>query len=164
MAAQITAKRQPPAKKRRNVNKIRLMVDLGFLIVVVIVILPQLTGITIHEWGGVLIVVPLLVHLVLDWRWIVATTGRIFKAQANETRFNYILNWVQFIVFLLALVSGLMISETLLPVFGIHIQVDRYWITIHEISAGVFTVLLGVHIAMHWRWIVSVTRRYLLAR
>lgn len=159
MTAQTTIRR---TAKRPNINKIRLVVDLILLAVMLIAISPMITGIAVHEWVGFIVLLPLLFHLVFDWRWIVTTTQRIFKRQPGEVRFNYLLNWLQFVLLLLATVSGIVISEVVLPQFGWYFAVDRYWIAMHEISAGVFTVLMGVHIAMHWRWLTNAVRRHLL--
>jgi hypothetical protein len=46
----------------------------------------------IHDWGGVLMGMAALVHLILHWRWIVAMTKRLFTrpqhapAAAQEAR------------------------------------------------------------------------------
>jgi hypothetical protein len=37
---------------------------------------------------------------------------------------------------------------------------DRHaWIDIHNVSALVLVVLVIIHIVIHWRWIVTVTKR-----
>ncbi|MEM7535255.1 MAG: DUF4405 domain-containing protein [Chloroflexota bacterium] len=162
MTVQTTVRGKTHPAKRPNINKIRLMTDLILLVTMVLVISPPLTGIPLHEWIGFLVLIPLLFHLVVDWQWIVNTTKRLFNHQPGEVRFNYLLNWVQLLLLLLATVSGIAISEAVLPMFGVHVEIDRYWIAMHEISAGLFTVLMGVHIAMHWRWLVNTFRRHML--
>ena len=162
MTTQTINKQASRSRNRFNINKIRLGIDLVLLVSMLIAISPAVTGIPVHEWVGFLVLVPILFHLVADWRWIVNTTKRLFKRQPGEVRFNYLINWIQFVLLLLATVSGIVISEVVLPAFGLVIPVDHYWIAMHEISAGVLTVFLGIHVAMHWRWLANAFRRYIL--
>jgi hypothetical protein len=38
----------------------------------------------IHEWGGAAMAVFILVHLVLHWRWIMSSTGRLWKGKTGD--------------------------------------------------------------------------------
>lgn len=141
-----------------NVKRFRLWIDLVLLAGMVLAVVPFATSIPIHEWVGLLVLLPLLAHLVIDWKWIVTVSQRIFKRQPSEVRFNYWLNWTQFFLLVLATVSGIVISEAVLPTFGIHIIPDNYWIAMHEISASILIISMGVHVAMHWKWLVNAIR------
>jgi hypothetical protein len=38
----------------------------------------------IHEWGGAALALFTLLHLVLHWKWVTATTRRLFKKESGS--------------------------------------------------------------------------------
>jgi len=58
------------------------------------------------------------------------------------------------------MLSGFMISESLLPALGITLPRDFAWRSLHDICSNLFLVLLGLHTALHWRWVVDAFERY----
>ena len=82
--------------------------------------------------------------------------------RAAATRFNYILDWLIFFLFVVATLSGVLISEAALPALGFNIVVDPFWSQLHDMSANLMTVGLGIHLAMHWKWIVTNVKKYLV--
>ncbi|MFQ5632051.1 MAG: DUF4405 domain-containing protein [bacterium] len=44
-----------------------------------------------------------------------------------------------------------MISEAVLPVFGIEMDSDPFWSNMHSGSTYLLVFMLGVHIYMHWK-------------
>ncbi len=161
--AQQTLSTVPPERKISS-TQIRVWVNLVFFIVMVIVLAPQATGIPIHEWASFLIIIPLFIHLIMDWKWIVNVTKRLFKKVPAETRFNYILDWLLFFLFVVATFTGVLISEAALPALGINMVIDPFWSSLHDMSANLMTIVLGVHLAMHWKWIVTNFNKYVLRR
>jgi len=154
--------RQPA--KRLSRTKLRVYNDLVLFVGMVLVLAPQATGIPLHEWGSVLILLPFLLHLLLDWQWIVSVSQRIFKHQNGQTRFNYYWNWFMFVMGVLATFSGFWVSEALLPSIGFPITIDPFWVEIHAFTANSVMIMLGVHLAMHWKWITTNWRNYILRR
>ncbi len=153
-----------PKKKRMSNTQVRVWIDLAFFIGMVLVLAPQATGIPIHEWASFLIIIPFFLHLILDWKWIVSITQRILKKLPGETRFNYVLDWLLFFLFVVAMFTGVVISEAALPALGIHMVIDPFWSALHDISANLLMIVLGVHLAMHWKWIVFNFKKYVLRR
>ena len=151
-------------RKKRSRTQIRLYVDIVLFIGMVLVLAPQATGIPLHEWASFLIIIPLFIHVILDWKWIVAITKRLFKRQPSETRFNYIWDWLLFVMMVIAIFTGVVISEAALPALGIQMTIDPFWSMLHNLSANLLMVVIGVHLAMHWKWIVINFKRYVLRR
>ena len=58
------------------------------------------------------------------------------------------------------MLSGFMISESVLPFLGISLPRNFAWRSLHELSTNLFLVLLGLHTALHWNWIVDTFKRY----
>jgi hypothetical protein len=120
---------------------------------------PWTTGIALHEWMSIAFGGTVIVHLLLSWRWIVAVTCRFFSRLPARTRLNYILNLLLFIDGTIIGFSGLLISEEVLPLIGItvpHMPIWRGW---HSLTADLALLLLGLHVALHWSWIVTTTKR-----
>lgn len=157
MEITIERKRNPPSS-----TQIQLLADIVLFVGIVWALMPQATGIPLHEWGSLLVIIPLLVHLVLDWQWIISVTKRLLKRQPGEARFNYFWNWFQFVMMVIASFSGILISNAALPAIGIPITVDPFWLEIHLFSANSVMIMLGVHLAMHWQWIIVNFKRYIL--
>lgn len=120
---------------------------------------PQLTGLAIHEWLSLAFGAAIISHLLLHWSWIVQVTRRFFGKLSWSARLNYLLNSLLFIAFTLIIVTGLLISEVALPFLGLSLTRDRLWLNIHHTASDAAVLLIGLHVALHWRWIVSTTRR-----
>jgi hypothetical protein len=140
-------------------NRTKLLIDLIAFIAFLISMDPHSTGIPIHEWLAVAMAGVIVVHLLLNWNWIVDVTSHLFVRSATGSRFNYILNWLSFIDGVLIMLSGIMISETVMPFFGVTIPEGFAWRSLHDTSANLFLIILGIHLALHWNWIVATTKR-----
>jgi len=146
-----------PLKKKTS--KVRIYVDIFFFSLMILVLIPQTTGIPIHEWASFIILLPFFLHLIINWNWIASNSTAFLKRQANKTRFDYVFNWLMYFLMIIVTVSGIVISESALPFFGIHFEPDGFWSKIHDISATLFMAFLGIHIALHWKWIVTAIRK-----
>jgi hypothetical protein len=60
--------------------------------------------------------------------------------------------------------SGILISRVALPYLGIDTLAGPFWTRLHILTAEVTLGLVPVHVALRWRWIVSVGRRLLTGR
>jgi len=147
-----------------STNQIKLYADIILFVSFVLANIPQATGIPLHEWISILFIVPILVHVLLDWNWVVSVTKRMFKQLPGEVRFNQIWDLLIFIMMVFVLFTGFVISEAALPALGIHVTIDPFWSAMHDLSANLLMIIIGVHLAMHWGWIVSMFKRYVLRK
>lgn len=148
--------------KTKNRTKIKIGIDLIIFAIFLIAMEPHASGIPIHEWLTTGALTVLVVHLLLNWEWIVQTTRRLLGKTNNQARVNYILNWLLFIDGTVIMLSGFMISESLMPFLGISPPRNFAWRSLHDLSANLFLLLLGLHTALHWSWIVDVSKRYII--
>jgi hypothetical protein len=147
--------------RRRTMRNLAL--DSALFVAFLIATAPRFTGIAIHEWLGVAFGAAIVTHLVLHWSWIVGVTRRLFDRAPGSARINYTLNVLLFVLITIVVFTGLMISETALPWFGINMRPDRVWRQIHHLASDASVFLVGLHIALHWNWIVRTGRRMLAA-
>jgi hypothetical protein len=45
---------------------------------------------------------------------------------------------------------------------GIQLDVSRSWKSIHTLTSDASVILLGIHFALHWKWIVTTSGRYIV--
>ena len=143
-------------------TKSKLWVDILIFVIFLVTMEPGLSRLTIHEWLSLSMIVGMLVHLLINWDWIIEITRRFLGRLGGQTRINYILNWLLFIDGTLLMVSGLMISEVAMPALGLKFQIGDGWSKLHDLSANTVLILLGLHTALHWNWIVNTVTRYII--
>lgn len=142
--------------------KTNYLVDVAIFIAFLIAMDPRLTGLAIHEWLSIAFGAAIVTHLVLHWKWLVATTKRFFSKLPRTSRINYALNTLLFIDMTVLIFTGLMISEAALPALGIRLSEGFAYRQLHDLTANLALILLGLHVALHWKWIVSTTKRYII--
>jgi hypothetical protein len=143
-------------------QKTNLFVDIAILAGFLVAYEPSLTGIPIHEWFALAFSSVLIVHLLLHWDWVVQVTRKFFRNIFQSSRLNYILNLALLVDFVTIMLSGVMISKSVLATFGLQSASDPAWRFLHSSSTDISLLLIGLHIALHWKWILSTTKRYLL--
>ncbi len=144
-------------------TKTNLLVDILILIVFLIVYEEEATGTVIHEWLGIAIGLIFIIHIILHWTWLVVNTKLFLHRMRNESRINYVLDVLIFIGFTTVIFSGIMISESFLPTFGMKTGRSHFWQEIHVVSVDITLFLTALHFAMHWKWIVNNFKRYIIS-
>lgn len=142
-------------------SKVKLYLDCLLLASFLLVSAPQATGIPIHEWISFAFIPIFMVHLLINWGWIVRVTLGLFRKLGGETRFNYFWNLLLYVVMTISVYSGVVVSEAALPGMGFKIEIDPFWSTLHNASSNLLFPLIGIHLALHWQWIVGAARKHL---
>ncbi len=143
-------------------TKTNLLLDLTMFGAFLAVSNPRLTGTTVHEWLAVSLAGAVITHLLLHWDWIVKVGKEFFKKPWHQSRLNFVVNTLFFIVVTGTLFSGLMISQSVLSTLGIQLAVSPGWKSIHFLLSDASVILLGVHFALHWKWVLTNISRYIL--
>ena len=144
-------------------NKTNLILDLTIFTAFLAVANPHLTGNTIHEWLSVAFGAAIVTHLLFHWKWIVNVTTEYFKKFFHRSRLNYIVDLLFFIAMTGSLFSGLLISKDVMSTLGIQLgDVSRGWKSIHTLTSDASVILLGIHFALHWKWVVDTVGRYIV--
>ncbi len=130
----------------------------------------------LHTWGGVLMVIAVVVHFAYHWPWVTMMTRRVVNALRNRgsqmsrgARVNLLVDGVIAISFLITAISGCYFL--FVPAGGMQggrnpgwdpnfVFSRATWDLIHT-WAGVAMILAAViHFAIHWRWVTKVTARF----
>lgn len=139
-----------------SVPKTLFVLDGVMMILFLVVMLPHTTGIPLHEWLSFVFLIPFSIHLLFHWDWIVRMPPRFFAALRGETRFNVVWDLLLYLLMSFAIVSGVLASKSALPALGLDFVPDPFWTATHHQYSNLLFPLLGVHLAMHWKWIVNV--------
>ena len=166
-AGPTTSLADPPvaASRRRILARTRLDFWLDALLLVAFTLAYSLgfTGIATHEWIGIGLGVALLVHLTLHWDWVIRTTRRLL-GRGGRDRLIWLVNLALIIAMTLCVASGILISRVALSSLGISTPGGPFWSSLHSTTATVTLCLIPVHVALRWRWIVTVGRRLVSRR
>jgi hypothetical protein len=145
--------------KARQKTLMNAVIDGGLLVVFLITTAPQFTGISWHEWISLALVVVAIVHIVLHWQWVVAVATHLFNKATWSSRFSFGLNLLLFIAFTLVTYSGIAISEEAMPFLGIGMFDNRAWRFLHHTFSNISLMIIAIHVALHWQWIVNLFRK-----
>ena len=137
----------------------RLWLDLALFGALFLAYNPAWTGVAVHEWLSVIVIVPLLFHVVVNWDQTLAILRRFAELLRATPKVNLMVDVALFVAAVTVMLSGLLISQSVARALGITIVPDSLWVSTHAWSADATILLLLVHFVLHWRWIVASSRR-----
>jgi len=118
------------------------------------------TGLQLHELLGLLLFFLVIVHLLTHEEWVISVSKRLFKNLWKKACLCYIIDFFLLVFFAAITVSGLVISS-LLALNLVNYEVWRY---VH-VSASYLTLgMVGLKLALHWKWIVNTANRKIFRR
>jgi multisubunit Na+/H+ antiporter MnhB subunit len=130
----------------------------------------------LHTWGGILMVIAALVHFIYHWSWVVMMARRMVSglrargsrmslgAKVNVTvdallAISFLVTAISGVVFLFAPGGGFQGGTN--PAWDFTFLWSRTtWDLIHTWSGVVMIIAAVLHFAIHWRWVLKVTRRF----
>ena len=129
------------------------------------------TWLDIHQWVGLILLAGVATHLAFHWKWVVCVSARYFGSLARQARLNFSLNILLFVAFVLVSLSGLLVWLVLPgggyrggrnPFFNATwLGLTRHdWNELHLWAGLAMIVIIAVHLALHWRWLICAARRY----
>ncbi len=131
----------------------------------------------LHTWGGVVVIVALVVHFAVHWQWVVMMGKRMVRSlrsrgtfMSSRAKVNLAINVVVALSFLTTAITGIYFLYVSPGGFqgGRNSSWDpgllfnrTTWDLIHTWAGVIFILAAVVHFAIHWRWVVKVTKRLL---
>jgi hypothetical protein len=136
----------------------RLLLDLVIACGLIAAYRPTWTGISLHEWVSIAIIVPLAVHLVVNWEWCVRIARTFLDRLFHTSRANFVVDVGLLIASVAVMLSGVMVSP--IPAFfGAATTQFPVWAILHAWSANAIIALFALHAALHWKWIAATVKR-----
>ena len=119
---------------------------------------PRSAWVFTHICSGMVGLAGNVIHIARHWGWLKALRGRTIRGLPEKLRANRVVDRVMWITFITTNVFGAM-AWVLHHGDGIYLVSlpDR----LHVVFGVAWTILMVVHLALHWSWIASATRRYL---
>ncbi len=133
----------------------------------------------IHLWGGVLLIVAIVVHFAIHWDWVKRMSRRTVRAMLGRngklsrgSKFNVAIDALAALSFLICAVTGIYFLFAPSGGYqgGANLGWDpgflfsrTTWDLIHTWSGVVLSAAVVVHFAIHWRWVKNVTVRFFLS-
>lgn len=137
----------------------------------IVILFERATWEDLHLWTGLGMIVVAIIHLAIHWKWVVSTTRRLWREITRQTiwanskvHWNILVNSLVAIGFFLSAISGLYFffagsSHGGLTPDPMFIFTRSVWDLVHTWSSVVMIGAAMVHFAIHWQWVVKVTRR-----
>ena len=136
-------KNKPLSAKR--VRILKLVLDLVMLVLLVLMYRKQVICLEFHEIGGLALIGLFVIHHLLNARWILATTRRLFATGTpGMVRARFIVDALLLVSFVTVGVTGVLINKTL---FAIRVVGNAK--TLHYFASAVSILLMGVHLGLH---------------
>lgn len=123
--------------------------DIAVLAVYVLVANPVLMGIPLHEFLGLGAFVMVAAHVVVSGEGL-GGRGRVGQL---------VLNVVLLLALAVCVVSGVMVSGTVLPSMGLYASGYHFWDPLHAVAAKVLLAALLVHVVVRGPAALAVLRR-----
>ena len=111
-----------------------------------------------HIYSGVVGLAGIVIHIVRHWGWLKALRGHRLSGMTEKLRANRVVDRILWITYIATNVFGA-IAWALH--FGDDINVVRGPDRLHVVFGVAWTILAIVHLALHWKWIISTTQRYI---
>jgi len=111
-----------------------------------------------HICLGVMGLAGIVIHIVRHWGWLKALRGRPLSGMSEKLRANRVVDRIMWFTFIATNVFGA-IAWALH--FGDDIYIVRVPDRLHVVFGVACTILMIVHLALHWKWIASTTQRFL---
>ncbi len=109
----------------------RFFIDIALLVGLLVANAPARTGLAVHEWLSIALIVPLLVHLVINWEWTVHVTKRFFERLFSVSRLNLVVDVALFVSTVAVMVSGLAVSSVLAGMSRHRERGHPLWVAVH---------------------------------
>jgi hypothetical protein len=140
-----------------RMNQVKFSLDCLLLVAFLLLMDPRsFYGLEFHEWAGLIIGVFFIVHIVLSWAFVKLVTLGFFGPIRSRPRVNYLLDLVLLFSMGLAIVSGLPIARTMdFSWMGFSRSSMLFWRALHTSSSMITLVLVGVHLGLHWSWVLA---------
>src|SRR5574344_553446 len=135
-------------------NTLRIIVDIVMFLLFTLMFKKAVISLTFHEAGGLAICLVFVFHLIINYKWIINITKRLFSPIIPvRTKLCYAIDFGLLICFFGVLISGIDCSKILFPHFP---ELCKKATPIHFFFSSIMLILAGMHLGLHWTWIKGI--------
>ncbi len=138
-------------------TSIKIILDIVMTLSLALLMKISFTGMMLHEVLGLAALVMMLVHLILNRKWIAGVTKAVLAKKATtKAVIMLLLNVLLLVCVLLIALSSVLISNEILPLsLGAGYAL---WANIHICSSYVLGALVLAHIALHYKMLARIIK------
>ena len=114
--------------------------------------------VTAHICSWVVGLAGIVMHIVRHQGWLKALRGRPLNGMQEKLRTNRVVDRIMWFTFIATNVFG---ATAWALHFGSNIYIVRVPDSLHVIFGVACTILMILHLALHWKWIASTSQRYI---
>lgn len=144
---------------KNNKQKTNLILDILLFAGFILCFFLDFTGLTLHQWLGVLLCGAAVIHLLLHDSWVKNVLRRFSDLRAR-LQILFLLDAAIAFGFVGILVTGLIVSTW----FNLPLTSISGWIDIHTAFSIETLFFLLVKVGFHWRWISCAIRTLVAKR
>ena len=134
---------------------VRIFIDIGMTVCLLLLMPYSLLGETAHEWIGMGICVLFVMHHVLNRRWMASIAkGRYTLFRAIQT----LLVVVMLLLMFGSMISGILLSNHIFT-FDRVAGISEQAVLVHIFCAYWGFVVMSMHLGIHWNMVVSMCSR-----
>jgi len=138
-------------------NTVKIVLDVIMAILFVLMFKKNIISLSFHEIGGLFIFVLFAVHLILNYKWVIGVTKKLFsKNLPVKTKINWIINALLLVSFGVICISGIFISKVL---FAGKFNSGFQWRQIHYFASAFALILTGVHLGLNWGFVMGMFKK-----
>lgn len=135
--------------------KIKMGIDVSMTVLLLLLMAYQIAGQELHEWLGVGMLAPFLLHNILNIRWY----GNLFKGKYTLLRVMQVTVNISVLASMLCLgFSGIVMSRHVFAELSIHGPMATAR-TMHLAASYWGFVLMSIHLGFHWSMVLGMFRR-----
>ncbi len=120
---------------------------------------PDMTGVELHQWIGILGGTVAVYHLAAHQAWVSAVVRRFFGRTSTASRLYLLIDFGIMLGFLGMLGTGVILSTWM----SLNLSNYAAWHALHIVSSIVTLLIVVIKIGLRWRWIAAVGRKVLEA-
>lgn len=134
--------------------KAKIILDVGMTLLFLLQMAYHLIGDSLHEWLGTVLLVLLILHNILDWKWYAGLRkGKYTLMRIMHTAINLLL----LLVCTGIMVSAMMLSSTATVLF--HLNTAMLGRKLHMLFTSWGFVLMSAHVGLHLHMVAKAVKK-----
>lgn len=126
-------------------KKFKIIIDILLFIITIALFNIGLVGNLIHEILGTAMAILIIIHMLLNFKWIKQITKN-FKKTNTKTKIMYIVDIFIMIIYLGAIICGILIAN---EIFNFHMSSSLGLVLTHLILGRLAIITMFIHLGLH---------------
>lgn len=126
-------------------KKLKIIIDILLFIITIALFNIGQIGNLMHEILGIALAILIIIHILLNFKWIKQVTKN-FKKTNTKTKIMYIIDILIMIIYLGTIICGILIAN---EVFNFHMSSSLGLVLTHLILGRLAIITMFIHLGLH---------------